>query len=225
MAIGIRIELNEQLYLKDPQDTELGRKIISEGINLFDEVGFEALTFKKLAERIGSTEASIYRYFENKHLLLIYLVSWYWQWVRYLCEINTINITDPQDKLRIYINHFVYASQTNPAVAYVDEHVLHRVVIAESQKVYHTKLVDNENNHGFFLNYKELIEMVSEVIDELKPNTQYPRAIASTLFEMANNHIYYAEHLPRLTDARVEDENLEQIVEMVQYFARKLLAS
>ena len=83
MAIGIKISLNNALYLRDPQATDLGQKIIQHSILLIDEVGFEAFNFKRLAISMGSTEASVYRYFENKHFLLLYLVSWYWEWVRY----------------------------------------------------------------------------------------------------------------------------------------------
>ena len=80
MAI-IQIQLNDNLYLRDPQETELGRNIVNNSIELIDEIGFEKFTFKKLATKIESTEASIYRYFENKHRLLIYLIAWYWNWI------------------------------------------------------------------------------------------------------------------------------------------------
>ena len=66
-TIDIKFKLNESLYNRDPQDTDLGRKIIKHSIELMDEIGFEAFTFKKLAHRISSTEKSVYRYFENKH--------------------------------------------------------------------------------------------------------------------------------------------------------------
>ena len=52
-----------------------------------------------------STEASIYRYFENKHFLLIYLVSLYWEWVNYLIDIHVMNIRDPKQKLKIIIEN------------------------------------------------------------------------------------------------------------------------
>ena len=72
MSIEIKISLNNGLYLKEPQDSKLGRNIIKHSILLIDKFGFESFTFKKLAEEINSTEASIYRYFENKHLLLLF---------------------------------------------------------------------------------------------------------------------------------------------------------
>ncbi len=74
--MAIQFKLNEKLFLRDPQQTKLGRKLIQQSIILIDELGFERYTFKKLAERIQSTEASVYRYFENKHKLMLYLFSW-----------------------------------------------------------------------------------------------------------------------------------------------------
>jgi AcrR family transcriptional regulator len=90
------MQLNERLYLKNPQDTKLGKKIIQYSIILIDEIGFEAFTFKKLAERISSTEASVYRYFENKHRLLVYLLFCYWEWIKFSIDYNTMNIEDPK---------------------------------------------------------------------------------------------------------------------------------
>ena len=63
------------------------------------------------------TEASVYRYFENKHMLLLYLVSWFWEWVSYLIDIHTNNISDPSQKLKIIISTLVYASKDNPAMS------------------------------------------------------------------------------------------------------------
>ncbi len=223
MAIGIKISLHEGLYLRAPQETSLGQKIIRHSILLIDEIGFEAFNFKKLAERMQSTEASVYRYFENKHMLLLYLVSWYWEWVSYLIDINTMNIEDPRRRLQIIIDTFVSASEENPAIAYVNESVLHRIIISESSKAYHIKTVDKENKEGFFLNYKRLSEKVADVISELNPAFPYPHALASNLFEMANNHIYFAEHLPRLTDVKVQQDDFHEVKEMMEYFAFAIL--
>jgi len=55
MSIKIKISLNEGLYLKEPQDSKLGRNIIKYSILMIDEFGFESFTFKKLAEKINST--------------------------------------------------------------------------------------------------------------------------------------------------------------------------
>lgn len=223
MAIGIKITLNKRLHLRDPQETTLGQKIIKHSILLLDEVGFEAFNFKKLSKAMASTEASVYRYFENKHYLLIYLVSWYWEWVSYLIDINTMNIEDPKTRLKKIIETLVFASKENPHVEYVNESVLHRLVIAEGAKAYHTKAVDNENKEGFFINYKQMVEKISKAILALNPKFPYPHALASNLFEMANNHIYFAEHLPRLTDVKVKGDDYQEVEEMLEYFAFNLL--
>ncbi len=223
MAISIKISLNQGLYQRDPQETSLGKKIIKHAILLIDEIGFESFNFKRLAARMESTEASVYRYFENKHMLLLYLVSWYWEWVSYLIDIHTMNIEDPSKRLKIIIQTFVKASKENPAIEYVNESILHRIIITEGTKAYHIKQVDKENQEGFFLNYKHLSEKVAAVIKEVNPTFPYPRALASNLFEMANNHIYFAQHLPRLTDVKVEQDNFDEVEKMLEYLTFRLL--
>ena len=90
----IRIQVNEKIYVKDPETSTLGRKIIQESILLIDEIGFDNFTFKKLGIKINSNESSIYRYFENKHKLLLYLSSWYWSWIEYKLFFATTNVDD-----------------------------------------------------------------------------------------------------------------------------------
>ncbi len=224
MSIAIKISLNEGLYLKEPQDSKLGRKIMQYSIEMIDEFGFEAFTFKKLAQKINSTEASIYRYFENKHLLLLFLVNWYWEWVNYLIGINTMNIANPKEKLKIVVHSIVSASKEDPGVAYVNENKLHNIVISEGNKAYHTKDVDQENSKGFFKSYKALATAVSKVISEVNPNFEYPYTLATNLFEMSNNHIYFAQHLPRLTDVAAHKNKADELETMLNYFVDKLLS-
>lgn len=221
MSIEIKISLNNGLYLKDPQDSELGRSIIKNSILLIDEFGIEAFTFKKLAKSINSTEASIYRYFVNKHLLLLYLVNWYWEWVNYLIKINTMNINDPKEKLQIIIASIVSASRENPMVQYINESILQKIVISEGKKVYHTKDVDNENSKGFFKSYKDLALTISIVISEVNPSFKYPYTLATNLFEMSNDHLFFAQHLPKLTDVSVVEN--DEIEKMLNYFVDRLL--
>ena len=89
---GVQIKVNEKLYLKDPESSGLGKKIVEYSIQMINEIGFERFTFKKLGHQIGSNESSIYRYFENKHKLLVYLTSWYWGWMEYQLVFATHSI-------------------------------------------------------------------------------------------------------------------------------------
>jgi len=221
--IDIRFEINKSMFNKDPQETELGKKILEHSILMIDEIGFEAFTFRKLAIRIGSAEKSIYRYFDNKHFLLLFLTSWYWEWVRYLIYINIKNITDPKKKLEIAISNLVKATSENPMNKYINENVLHKVVIKEGGKAYHTIDIDEENKAGLFLSYKTLVKLVSSIISEINPNFKYSSSLASNLFEMANNQIYFAEHLPKLTSLKCTKNQNDDLIEMLNEFTRKLL--
>lgn len=224
MSFEIKMFLNDGLYLKEPQDSQLGRNIIKHSILMIDQFGFEDFNFKKLAKEINSTEASIYRYFENKHLLLLYLVNWYWEWANYLIKTNTKNIDNSKKKLQIIIHSLVSAANDNPSVAYVNESKLHNIVICEGMKAYHTKKVDDENSKGFFKSYKDLAKSISIVIKEINPQFKYPFSLATNLFEMSNNQVYFAKHLPRLTDISIKNDNVNDVEVMLNYFVEKLLA-
>ena len=79
------------------------KDILDATLQLISDQGFHGTPMSQIAAEAGVGAGAIYRYFENKHLLLIYLVSWYWEWVSYLIDINTMNIEDPKKKLEIII--------------------------------------------------------------------------------------------------------------------------
>lgn len=160
----------------------------------------------------------MYRYFENKHKLLVYLVSWYWAWLHYTVTFRTQNINDARERLSRAIEVITKAGEEDdPAVAHIDERQLHRVVIAESPKVYYTKEVDTENKAGFFLEYKRLCHHLALIVLEINADYRYPHALMSTMLEAAHQQLYFAQHLPSLTDVRSEQYSetvafLKQIV-------------
>lgn len=199
-VLNTSININQEIYLKDPKSTNLGRKLIETSILLIDKYGLENFNFKKLAQKLSSTESSVYRYFENKHYLFIYLVNWYWEWTSTRLNIALLNIDDPYSKLEKIINTLTTASFIDMDIPFVDEEILHRIVVREGSKAYHYKSVDNENAHGFFLSYKNLCKRISLTFKEINPDYKYPRTLASSLIETCNNNIYFAKHLPSLTD-------------------------
>jgi AcrR family transcriptional regulator len=223
MIQSIKFNLNENLYLRDPQETPFGQKLLKHSIELLSEIGFESFTFKKLADRMQSAEASVYRYFTNKHFLLVYLNCWYWEWVSFLLEINLRNIEEPEQKLKRVIKTIIGASYESPLVEYVNENLLHRIMINEGAKAYHIHSVDDENKLGFFLSYKSLVRKVADIIYEVNPDFPYAKSLASNLFEMANDQIYFAEHLPRLTDIKKDDKSTDELERMLTFFTFKLL--
>ena len=209
LAEKIKIRVSEKLYLRDPDESSLGRSIVTDSIILIDKMGFESFTFRKLAERINSTEASIYRYFENKHKLLIYLLSWYWNWVEYRLVFATNNIASGEEKIRIAIKMLASpVSEEDPNLAHVNEVALHNIVIAESAKAYLTKEVDKENKEGSFSSYKALCLRIVEFVKEINPGYEYPASLVSTVIEGAHHQKFFSEHLPSLSDAPKNDNEV-----------------
>ncbi|PHS62889.1 MAG: TetR family transcriptional regulator [Flavobacterium sp.] len=198
--IQIHIKVGSELYLKNPDSSELGRKIVCESVAMINDLGFESFTFKKLGVQIKSPESSIYRYFENKHTLLIYLVSWYWSWIEYLLVFATMNIDSPDEKLKRSIKVLTDPISENYSNSYINEVLLNSIIITDSVKAYHTKDVDNENKKGYFKTYKKVVQRVSDLVLEVNPNYKFPHMLISTVIEGAHQQKYFAQHLPALTD-------------------------
>ena len=192
--------MNEKLFIKDPEQSELGKKIILHSIQLIHKNGFEAFTFKKLAVNIGTTEAGIYRYFENKHRLLIYLSAWYWSWLEYQVTFQTNNITDPVVKLNMVIKLLATTVENDSSTRYVDESILHQIIITEGTKAYLTKRVSEDNKDHLFKPYKDLCAVIGNIILECSPEYKYPKSLGSTIIEMAHFQNFFMNNLPSLTD-------------------------
>jgi len=201
-SLNVHIDVSEELFLRNPDSSELGKRIITGSIDLINELGFELFTFKKLGERIGSPESSIYRYFENKHGLLIYLVAWYWSWVDYKLVFAITNITSPKEKLKRAIDVLVQPVLVDYSILHVNERLLSEIIITESVKSYHTKEVDDQNKKGCFSQYKYVVQRVSDIVLELNPDFEYPHMLISTIIEGAHQQRYFADHLPALTDIK-----------------------
>lgn len=202
----VSIQVNDKIYLKNPESSELGRKIVAGSIDSIYCLGFESFTFRKLAHEIDSTEASIYRYFENKHKLLLYLTSWYWGWMEYRLMFTVANITEPLERLERAIVLLTETVQEDSSFSHINEVKLNGIVISESPKAYLTKEVDEANRVGAYWGYKQLVARVSDIILEVNPDYKYPHMLVSTVIEGAHHQVYFAEHLPRLTDV-IEGEN------------------
>ena len=203
MAI-LSFKLSPNLFLRDPQETELGRNIIQKSIKLIDKLGFEDFTFKKLAAEIGSTEASIYRYFENKHKLLIYLIDWYWTWLEHQIDFDINNIKDPVQRLKICLGRLIEEKSVDPNIAYVDEAALQHIVGAEFEKTYLTKQVDADNKEGLFLPYKLLCKKIAAIIKEVNPKYEFPHSLVSTVMLAVKHQLFYSQHLPSLSDIKYD---------------------
>lgn len=200
MKLQLQIKMNEALYLRNPESSVLGQHILQHSVQLIHAHGFEAFTFKKLAGEIGSTEAGIYRYFENKHKLLVYLTAWYWGWLEFQIRYRTNNIKNPVTRLKTVIQLLASVVEDDAQTGYIDEALLHQIIIAEGSKAYLTKQVEEDNRQQFFKPYKDLCAVVGSMITDCNPQYKYPKSLASTIIEMAHFQNFFQKNLPSLTD-------------------------
>ncbi|GEQ85015.1 TetR family transcriptional regulator [Patiriisocius marinistellae] len=204
--LQVNITIDPALYTKNPESSELGRKIVSHSILMMDTLGFESFTFKKLGTAIGSNESSVYRYFESKHALLVYLTSWYWSWIEYKLVFSTLNVPSSTEKLRKAIALITNKVEEDNSFSYINEILLNKIIIAESSKAYHTKDVDQENEKGYYKTYKRVVQRISDMVIEVNPTFAFPHMLISTVIEGAHHQRYFSQHLPALTDAE-DDKN------------------
>ncbi len=219
---GIQFSLSEELFIKDPQQSVFGQKILKHSIECMHQLGFESFNFKVLAQSMGSAEASIYRYFENKQKLLSYLCCWYWEWVHYLIDMHTINISDPKQLLEIAIHELIYASKESSLTEYINENMLNQLVVMEGLKSLHFNNVDVQNEKGAFTTQKNLVGKISSFIQKVNPSFKYSNSLASTLIDMSLDQIYYASHLPKLSSISGKNQ-LKELENMANEFAFAIL--
>ncbi len=214
MIPDIRIKMNEKLYLRNPEDSVLGRKIVCHGIRLINKLGFEEFTFKKLSVEIDATEATVYRYFENKHRLLVYLITWYWSFLAYKVMFKLNNIDDPEVKLKTIIRLLAAEPEKVEYADYITEADAYELVKRESSKAFLTRNVTNDNQNRLFKPYKDLSAKIALIIKEFNPKYKYPNFLASTVLEMSHAQKFFMENLPSLTDSNSpNDKKLIQFLE------------
>ena len=206
MDFQLSFKVNEHIYLRDPESSELGKQIVKNAIDLIYELGFEHFTFKKLATKMSTTEASIYRYFENKHRLLLYILNWYWSYMEFLVDFTIQNIQNPKEKLTKIINLLTQSLPESVGQLDYNKSYLNQIVLSESSKVYLIKEVKEINSFQVFKPYKDLCNKISEVMLSFNPSYAFSISLSSTLIETAHSQQYFSKNLPRLTDVSNEKE-------------------
>ena len=124
MAVEIKFNGNPNLFLKDPDLSNIGKRILQQGAEVLLELGYEDFTFKKMALRIGTTEATVYRYFENKHRYLLYLLSWYWNIMQFIIESETRHLKTDREKIERIIDQTIDIQSSDHALTLAFDRVV-----------------------------------------------------------------------------------------------------
>lgn len=212
----LKITVPDKIFIKDPETSDLGKRIIQHSILLIQEIGFENFTFKKLGLRIGSNESSIYRYFESKYKLLLYLSSWYWGWLEYQLVLETYSISDAHKKLITAINVATRAVEEDSNFSHINENILYKIIVNESSKTFLTKEVDDDNKEGHFEIYKRLITRLEEMILAVNPSYKYALSLASTILEGGLHQQFLNNHFPSITNCKDGDTPTDFYQHLVQ---------
>ncbi len=219
MQILLKFKINESLFLRDPESSEVGKLIVEKGIDLIREVGFEHFTFKKLAEKINSTEATIYRYFASKYRLLIYILNWYWCYLEFVSKMSLQELGDSTQKLKLILEIITHNFDSDSQIVDYDLEKLHGIVISESSKAYLVKEVDEINQELVFSPLKSFCQFVGQIILQVNPKFAYPNALASTLLETAHDQHFFSEHLPKLADNKSKITHKKYVLNYLNFLA------
>ncbi|MCL9808032.1 TetR/AcrR family transcriptional regulator [Flavobacterium luminosum] len=218
---NLKFNISSKVYVKDPETSDLGKRILKESILLLDEIGFEEFNFKKLGLRIGSNESSIYRYFENKHKLLVYLSSWYWSWIEYKLVFATTNIENKMTRLKKAITIVTEKVEDDETTSYINEAVLNKIIIKEFTKTLQTKEVDHENKEGYFLIYKRVINRIIAMVEDINPDYPFSKSLISGIVEGALHQHFLKDHLKTITNCNEETSPSDFYIHLIENLLKK----
>jgi len=210
-----KITIPEGVFIKDPETSVLGKNIITQGMELIHEMGFDGFTFKKLGTHIGSNESSIYRYFENKHKFLLYLSSWYWAWVEYNLVMETHSINDPKEKIIQAVTVLTRKIDNDSSNTPINLVLIHKIMISEFSKSFLTKSVDQENEQGLFVAYKRVHSRLQGFIKVANPSYNFSASLANTILAGVLQQYYYKDHFPSLTDCSDINEPCNYYINLI----------
>lgn len=220
MSVHIDIDISKNLSIKDPFSSDLGKKIVLNGLSLINHYGFEDFNFKKLAVACSTTEASVYRYFNNKVQLLAFLTAYYWNWTEYLTELYCQTAKSPKSKLNALIN-IICNHEINPesinGIQYSD---LHQLINSEWQKLIYNKETKMIPANAAFEDYKRYKKMVSVILTDLNKNIKEPQAIITTLIIAANTQLFFSKKFQSLSS--INQPTKAKIVQFIYNTALKL---
>ena len=215
---------DRSLHLRDPSASAVGTRILTEGLVLMNDLGLEAFTFKKLADRAGCTEVTVYNYFHNKHRLLQYYFQLYWLWLDTHCQQEGRMLKDPMERVRGDIRALCGLWPKDVLAAQLDPFILRALVIVEGSKSFMHRNVDEDNKLKLFKPYKDLCAHIASELKACDKSCKQPRSFATTLIEMAHSLEFAMHHLPALTELSKRRDN-RQLSEFLSELTARYLGS
>lgn len=199
--LNIQVKVDKRLYVNDPFNSDLGRKIIAEGTVQLNQIGVEKFTFRKLAKKTSCTEAAVYRYFENKYKLLNYIISWYYGWLEYHIVFTVNQKEEPSEKIDKLIELLTEPVETDPNVKDISNKDVHELVIRENIKVIHTVITDEElDKQGYSFAFNNIINRIQSLLEQLSCDPKTSRSLASFIFFQSQQMSFLSRHRKTLVN-------------------------
>ena len=107
---------------------------------------------------------------------------------------------DDNEQLNKAIEVVTRTIKEDVAFTHINEVALNRIIINEYSKSYLTKEVDSENTEGYFVVYKRLVKRLSEIINKVNADYEFPSSLASTIVEGALHQHFLKAHFSSITD-------------------------
>lgn len=191
------------LYVKNPQNSELGRDLISSAAEMIGSSGIEAFTLLKLARKVGCTEATVYRYFGSKQQLLYYLMNLYWGYVAFSVDYHSQKHKSARKQLREAIEVI-----SNPHIEEFTDSALaaslKSVAIQEGIRIHLTPALSEDLKKGHLAHYVQLISLFETLIREAHPDYEYSRSLAGTLIDASLQQLFHHMHKTPFSDKPCE---------------------
>ncbi len=215
----INFSVTECLSTKNPIGSEIGQEILRKSSQMIVRDGIDVFTFKKLAVEMGSTESTIYRYFENKHQLLLYLSSWYWNLLEVKLAFITSNVQNPTERLDLALQFLGHPINELSATTFLDESVLHQIVIRDSSKSINTLGMTAKKNTEYLEAYINLVKRLGEIIHKVNGKYKFPNALAINLIETSHHQTHLQSTIPGVSDLDGNPKNIHKFLHQLAFTA------
>ena len=113
-----------------------------------------------------------------------------------------MNIKNAERELEIAIIGLTESDQDDPSSTHIDEALLHRIIVAESARVYLTK--QSRAPKGIFDSYDQLCELLASIISGIDPKYKWPKALAMVCrWQRSRHSLSLSAVLSRRADCRI----------------------
>jgi AcrR family transcriptional regulator len=93
---------------------DLRSRLLSAASRLFGKEGYDSISVRRIAEEVGCSQMAMYRHFPDKEVLIRHLCTELYQQFTVQLHEKFDYLSDPRERLRMALRHFILLSVKNP---------------------------------------------------------------------------------------------------------------